>query len=294
MSTWRFCGRDFSEEEVELLRALCANRGACPTRSAIARALCLAIDWRDQLGRPKEMSARVALLRMAATGLIELPPPRNSNQNGRVQRHRAEPVQLALPLAAPVASLSELGDLEVSLVTSPQQSATWNELIATYHYLGYVPLCGAQLRYLVYAPVGVVAALSFGPSAWKCQPRDAHIGWDHPTREARLQLVVGNARFLILPQLRVPHLASKILGLSTRRLGGDWRVAYGYAPVLLETFVETGRFAGTSYKAANWICVGQTKGRGKLDRDNRWALPVKDVYLYPLHRRYRDILTAPA
>ncbi|MGH9304074.1 MAG: Druantia anti-phage system protein DruA [Acidimicrobiales bacterium] len=291
---WRFCGRDFSDHELKLLRALCADRQACPTRSAIARALCEAIDWRDQLGRPKEMSARVALLRMAAAGLIELPLPRNSNQNGRVQRRRAEPAQLSFELAAPVQSLSELGGLDVRLVTSRSQSATWNELIATYHYLGYVPLCGAQLRYLVYASPGVVAALSFGPSAWKCQPRDDHIGWDHPTRERRLQLVVGNARFLILPQLRVPHLASKILGLSTRRLGADWRVAYGYAPVLLETFVETGRFAGTSYKAANWVQVGQTKGRGKLDRYNERALPVKDVYLYPLHRRYREILTAPA
>ncbi len=294
MSTWRFCGRDFSELELELLRALCADRATCPTRSAIARALCLAIDWRDQLGRPKEMSARVALLRMAAAGLIELPPPRNSNQNGRVQRRRSEPAQLSFDLTEPVSRLSELGSLELRLVASRPESATWNELIATYHYLGYVPLCGAQLRYLVYASSGVVAALSFGPAAWKCQPRDADIGWDAATRERRLQLVVGNARFLILPRLRVPHLASKILGLSTRRLGADWRAAYGYAPVLLETFVETGRFAGTSYKAANWVHVGQTKGRGKLDRYNRHALPVKDVYLYPLHRRYREILTAPA
>ena len=178
-------------------------------------------------------------------------------------------------------------------VAGRAQSATWNELVASHHYLGYVPLCGAQLRYLVTGSPGVLACLSIGPSAWKCQPRDAHIGWDAETRERRLHLVVGNARFLILDHARVPHLAFKVLGLVSRRLGADWRAAYGYRPVLLETFVETGRFVGTRYKAANWLHVGKTKGRGKLDRFNEHALPVKDVYLYPLRRDYRRILTAP-
>ena len=117
-----------------------------------------------------------------------------------------------------------------------------------------------------------------------------NIGWDRPTREARLHLVVGNARFLIVPEVRVKNLASFVLGAAARRLSGDWVSAYGYAPVLLETFVERGRFVGTSYKAANWIYVGMTKGRGKLDRENRHALAVKDVYLYPLRRDYRQVL----
>lgn len=294
MSDVRFCGRDFSGEEIELLRRLCGDRTSLPTRSAIARALCEAIDWRDQLGRLKEMSARVALLRMERAGLIVLPPPRNSNQNGRTPRFLAEEGQLRLELGPPARSLFELGAVEVAPVSGRGESATWNKLIASQHYLGYVPLCGAQLRYLVTGAPGVIACVSFGPSAWKCQPRDAHIGWDAATRERRLHLVVGNARFLILSHARVPHLASKVLGLVSRRLVADWQAAYGYAPVLAETFVETGRFAGTSYKAANWVHVGQTKGRGKLDREHRRALPVKDVYLYPLHRDYHRILSAPA
>ena len=293
MSTHRFCGRDFSEEELEVLRALCADRQGFPTRSAIARALCEAVGWRDQLGRLKEMSARVALLRMERAGLIVLPPPRNSNQNGKMPRFAAAQAQLSLELGPSATSLAQLGTIEVAPVRGRAQSATWNELIATHHYLGYVPLCGAQLRYLVTGAPGVIACVSFGPSAWKCQSRDTHIGWDAKTRERRLHLVVGNARFLILDVARVPHLASKVLGLVSRRLVADWRAAYGYEPVLLETFVETGRFAGTSYKAANWVHVGQTKGRGKLDRYNQHALPVKDVYLYPLRRNYRRILTAP-
>ncbi|MDQ5840805.1 MAG: DUF4338 domain-containing protein [Chloroflexota bacterium] len=145
--------------------------------------------------------------------------------------------------------------------------------------MGYTPLAGAQLRYLVDTEAGTVAALGFAASAWKCAARDVHLGWDAATREARLHLVVGNARFLILPHVHVPHLASAILSRVTRRLPGDWRGAYGYAPVLAETFVETGRFAGTSYRAANWIHVGRTQGRGKLDQHHARALPVKDVYL---------------
>lgn len=229
---------------------------------------------------------------MADAKLIELPPPRQGNGNGRVLRY-LPCQQLSLEFTPSASSLAELGPIEVTPVRGRRESATWNELIATYHYLGYVPLCGAQLRYLVTAFPGVIGALSFGPSAWKCAPRDAHIGWDAKTREARLHLVVGNARFLILPGLHVPHLASKILGATTRCLRSDWQQAYGYTPVLLETFVESQRFSGTSYKAANWVHVGQTTGRGKLDRYHAKALPVKDVYLYPLQRSYRRILTAP-
>ena len=293
MTGLRFCGRDFTGEELALLRALCADRSAYPTRSAIARALCEAVDWRDQKGQLKEMSARVALLRMTDASLIELPPPRSLNNNRRRARYLSEDQALFDEPVPKATSLAELGALELQRVVGRADSRRFNELVATHHYLGYVPLCGAQLRYLVKAQDAVIGALSFGASAWRCAPRDAHIGWEASAREARLHLVVGNARFLILPSLRVPHLASKILGAATRRLGADWHEAYGYAPVLVETFVESERFAGTSYKAANWIHVGQTKGRGKLDRNHQRALPLKEIYLYPLHRRYRQILTAP-
>jgi hypothetical protein len=172
-------------------------------------------------------------------------------------------------------------------------SRRWRELIASYHYLGYTPFAGAQLRYLIESRSQTLGALGLAASAWSCAPRDAHIGWDAETRRARLHLVVGNARFLILPEVRVPNLASHVLSRVTRRLRADWQTAYGYAPLLIETFVETGRFTGASYKAANWIYVGRTKGRGELDRTNEHALPVKDIYLYPLHRDYRAILTSP-
>jgi len=288
MASVRYCGRDFSEAELEVIRTLAAT---LPTRRAIADAACEALGWYRRDGRLKDMSARVALLRMAADGLLTLPAPRNTNGNGRLSR-RLAPV--GEPPPALVASLQELGDVELVLVDSPAASKRWRTLIATHHYLGYAPFAGAQLRYLVESPCGTLAALGFAASAWKCAARDEHIGWDASAREARLHLVVGNARFLILPHVRVKNLASVILSRAARRLRADWLAAYGSAPLLLETFVERGRFSGASYRAANWLCVGRTKGRGKLDRKHERALPVKDVYLYPLQRDYRRLLSAPA
>jgi len=215
-------------------------------------------------------------------------------QRQRQRQHRPSPGTTGpqLPLAAPSA-LEALGDVELVVVQAKAASRRWRELIASHHYLGYTPLAGAQLRYLIESRSGALGALGPAASAWSCAPRDAHIGWDAETPKARLHLVAGNARFVILPEVRVPNLASHVLSRAARRLRADWQTAYGYAPLLIETFVETGRFTGASYKPANWTYVGRTKGRGKLDRTNEHALSVKDIYLYPLHRDYRAILTSP-
>ena len=284
----RYCGRDFTDAELALARRLAST---LPTRRAIADALCDELSWLRLDGRRKDMSARVALLRMERDGIVTLPPPKNGNGNGRIARHLEPPAQLVADLHT---SLAALGPVELVVVQTKASSRRWRELVASHHYLGYVPFAGAQLRYLIESSSGTLGVLGFAASAWKCAPRDAHIGWDRARREARLHLVVGNARFLILPHVRVKNLASHVLGKAARRLRADWQDAYGYAPVLLETFVETARFSGASYRAANWIWVGQTTGRGKLDRTHEHALPVKDVYLHPLQRDYRSILTAPA
>lgn len=283
----RYCAREFTEDELEVVRYLASSLA---TRRAIADALCDELCWLRPDGRRKDMSARVALLRMERDGLVILPPPRNGNGNGAIPRHTEPPLELARAFPR---SLDGLGEVELVVVTTKAASQRWRSLISSYHYLGYTPFAGAQLRYLIESSFGEVGALGFAASAWTCAPRDTHIGWDSPTREARLHLVVGNARFLIVPAVRVQNLASHVLARVARRLPLDWHDAYGYAPVLIETFVETGRFTGASYKAANWLYVGQTKGRGKLDRENRHALPIKDVYLYPLHRDYRHLLNSP-
>jgi Druantia protein DruA len=277
----RYCGREFSPHDLAVIVTLAAT---LPTRRAIADAVCDALSWRRPDGRPKDMSARVALIRMANDGLITLPPPQKGNGNGRIARY-ADPT--AEPPATPITGpLHQLGPLHLTVVDTKAASQQWRGLIAAHHYLGYTPFAGAQLRYLVHGRLGPIAALGFAASAWTCAPRDNHIGWDPAQRQARLHLVVGNARFLILPHVTVPNLASHLLAQVTTRLRTDWHNAYGYQPVLLETFVETGRFTGTTYKAANWLHIGRTTGRGKLDRYNQYAVPVKDIYLYPLHRAY--------
>lgn len=285
----RYVGRDFSDEEVALIAGLCADP-ATPTREAIARGACEALSWRSANGALKTMSAKVAFLAMHRDGLIALPAPRHKNTNTSWPL-RLPPGELPAPIEA---SLADLGPLSCRPVVDKVASAKWNEAIARHHYLGHHPLPGAQRRYIVSAHGTDLALFGFGAAAWKCAARDTFIGWEPETRARRLHLVAGNARFLILPWVRVPNLASAALGLVVRMLCDDWEATYAYRPVLLETFVETPRFTGTSYKAANWIHVGATKGRGKLDRDHRARLAVKNVYLYPLVRDFRRHLVAPA
>ena len=191
-----------------------------------------------------------------------------------------------LPIEVPA---GRLDPLELVPIGSRKDSSLGNELIERYHYLGYHALPGAQMRYFVVARGQMLAVLGFGASAWKVAPRDRFIGWSHEQRVANLSLIVNNARFLILPWVRSPNLASRVLSTVAKSLPRDWENRYGYRPVLLETFVEE-RFQGTCYRAANWICVGQTQGRGKLDRKHRAALPKKLIFLYPLRRDFRTAL----
>ncbi len=281
-TTRRYVGKELTETELELVRAICVDP-SYPTRTAISRAVCDALGWRKPDGGRKDMSARVALKKMENDGLIALPAP---TRPAPVPRRHLEATIEEGPERS--CRLSELSELEVSVVSRGEPgSRIWNEAVARFHYLGYAPMSGAQLRYLVRAGGELVAALSFGASAWRLAPRDAYIGWDNETRAQHLHLVVSNPRFLIVPWVRVPHLASHLLGRVTRRLAADFEARYCYRPVLVESFVEVGRHAGTCYRAANWTLVGRTTGRGKLDRHHARALPVKDVYCYPLVRGFR-------
>jgi len=283
----RYCARDFTLSDLATIRTIIAspqNR----TRAAIARAVCRDFNWLKPDGGLKTMSCTVALLRMQADGLIELPPP----------AHPAPPAPRPPEFTAasdpgPVlmGSRGDLGPLELVRVARPAQSRLWHELISRHHYAGYCRLAGAQLRYLVYADGRLLAALGFGAAAWSVFDRDEFIGWTPQQREARLHLIVNNARLLILPWVKVRFLASSLLGAVARQLPDDWEAIYRYRPLLLETFVECDRFAGTSYRAANWRCVGETVGRGKLDRlHNRPTTSFKSVWVYPLHRHFREIL----
>lgn len=287
-SARRYCGRLFSGDELLGIRRLIIEHPSY-NRVALSRAVCDAIAWIKPDGRRKEMSCRVAMLRMHRDGLIILPAPLKGNGNGRARPRLTFASQPQSPISLPAGAL---GELEFRRVT-PRDSSLWNELIERHHYLGHKPLPGAQIRYLVFAGPHLLAALGFGASAWKVAPRDKFIGWSDDERVRNLHLVVNNARFLILPWVASHNLASRILGSAAKRLGQDWQDSYGYRPVLLETFVDKARFRGTCYRAANWTCVGSTQGRGKLDRHRWHPLPVKDIFLYPLNQDFRLALRAP-
>jgi Druantia protein DruA len=285
----RYCGRAFSAAELDHIGQLLELRPVLG-RVALSRRICQDLGWLNVLGQPKEMSCRVALLRMEKDGLIGLPAPLRKNGRG------SRPVALsaASDPGEPVqGSLRALVPLVFERVEKGPLSGLWNELIQRYHYLGYRPLSGAQMRYLVRsAEHRLLALLGFGASAWQLKPRDEHIGWNHQQRVGGLHRIVNNARFLILPWVKCPGLASHILSAIPRPLRADWTLRYGYEPVLLESFVEVPRFSGASYRAANWIRVGETRGRGKLEKKHQSVLPFKDIWICPLRPHFRQILCA--
>jgi hypothetical protein len=280
----RYCGREFTETDIELIQRLLVDNTSI-NRSKLSRLFCEAVGWRKADGGLKDMSCRVALLRMHRDGHIELPPPQKPANN-----HLKIGKRTLLALSQPEVT-KKAGEhvLQLQLVEKAD-SAIWNEYIDRYHYLGYTPLPGAQLRYFVKSGDQVLALLGFGAAAWKTAPRDDYISWDAEARKRNLHLIINNARFLILPWVHSKNLGSKILSMASRRICGDWLKRYNYEPVLLETFVEKERFQGTCYKAANWIYVGDTQGRGKLDVHNEYKLPVKGVWLYPLKKDFRKRL----
>jgi hypothetical protein len=281
----RYSGRVFGPQEIEQVRAIIQAHPQA-SRQQLSYRVCEELDWRKADGSLKDMSCRVALLRLHREGLIELPAPSHTVNPCRSFARRTAQAEPGPVLEGAV---HELPSLRLARVDRAG-SALWNEYIDRYHYLGYKPLPGAQLRYFAYAGDGLVGLLGFGAAAWKTGPRDEWIGWSREQRRRNLGGVVNNARFLILPWIRVSGLASKLLGMSARRLGEDWAGCYGYRPVLLETFVEVERFAGTCYRAANWSCVGQTQGRGKLGDHRLGQVPIKSVWVYPLAKDFRQRL----
>ena len=281
----RYCGRDFSPREQAQLRQLITDNPDAH-RAELSRQVCRMLDWYKADGGLKEMSCRVAMLRMHDDGLLELPPPRRTKPPAR----KFCPTSASDTQPSIIKPIHELGKLQLQLVTRAN-SGLWNEFIQRYHYLGFTPLPGAQLRYFVMLDEQVVALLGFGAAAWQVAGRDKFIGWNKEQRGRHLPLVVNNARFLILPWIQSKNMASKILAMICRQLPDDWFNRYKLRPVLMETFVETDRFAGTCYRAANWQPVGKTQGRGKLGPRGKLSVPIKEILLYPLARDFRKILT---
>ena len=282
-------GSDFSEDIIERIRSRIGGDSTL-TRSRLSREVCEWLNWRGDHGQFKDMNCRVALLKLSRRGLIELPAARPVSFMRRAARDAV--VDWDWPEVE--ATLAELGRIWLEPVDAGQarRSKQWWAMFQAHHPLGAGPLCGAQLRYFVMSQRGVLGGLSFSAPAWRLAARDRWIGWDDATRQSGLSKLVANSRFLILPTVKVANLASHVLSLAMSRLAGDWQTRYGITPVLVETFVDRSAYRGTCYRAANWIPLGQTQGRGRQDRTRSTTRSVKDIWVYPLQPDWQRCLCA--
>ena len=283
-------GRRVTEPELERLRQWMGEHPDW-SRWRLSRELATHWDWRNGAGQLKDMAARTLLVKLDQRGLIELPPRRQVPTN----RMRCAPGQRLGEEQQPIdCGLEELGPLRVREVSSQVPGRRWvASALDQFHYLGFGGPVGENLQYVISdRQERRLCCLVFGAAAWKCQDRDQFIGWSAEQRARNLGLIANNSRFLILPWARVRHLASWVLGQVSRRLSGDWQAKYGHGLALVETFVERERFRATAYRAANWVAVGTTTGRTRQDRYTSLQTPLKDIYLYPLRRDFREVLRA--
>lgn len=285
----RLCGQYFNVAIIDRIQARIESEAGI-SRRALSRQVCEWLGWRSANGKMKEMSCRKALQGLHRRGRIRLPELKRSYS---FQRSKAG-IKQDPPLGVKVCcNLEKLGKVEIVPITSRYSKASreWNQLLDAYHYLGSGPLCGAQIRYLVHSErYGWVGGLSFSAATWRLKARDQFIGWSERARRQNLQRVVCNSRFLIVPTVRVANLASHVLSRCLNRLAVDWRERYGYEPVLVETFVDAGQYTGASYRAANWLLIGETAGRADGYANGKVSDGKKQVYVYPLQPDWQSRL----
>jgi hypothetical protein len=293
-----FCGRHFSISEVEMIREVVAECSSL-SLTEISRTLCELLSWKRPNGKLKNQECRLLLERLRDQGVVSLPAVQAFGGRGP---RRACLTRGSDPQPEITGSAGEFGPLRLSIVSAEDPGALqlWAAYLERYHYLGHRVPVGASLRYFVHSercPKQVLACLQWSSGAWKMAARDRWIGWSSEQRARNLSFIVNNSRFLLLPWIRVKGLASKILGRAARQLPDDWQRLYGYRPLLLETLVEEARFRGTCYRAANWLALGRTQGRGRMDRERQSPLRPKLLFVYPLCRNVQQRLcqaTAPA
>jgi len=286
----RFCGQIVTSEQLAEINEIIESFPKL-SRTELANTVCELCSWKRPTGKLKTVECRQFLELLNEKGTIRLPVCRNQYANNgaaKVQRTAKADIQPTI-----CAKLKELSPLLLARVDRQEQRQLWYEYIDRYHYLGYQLPFGAQLRYFIKAGAtdDIVGCFQFSSSAWKMAPRDRWIGWTDERRKVNLQKVINNSRFLIFPWVEVKNLASSALALAVKTVPDAWQRCYGYRPVLMETLVDRKRFKGTCYKAANWIHLGKTTGRGRMDRDNKQqGAAVKEIYVYPLTSRFRQEL----
>jgi len=277
-------GRTITAADLDTIRALLDAHPQL-SRRAFSKRLCEHWDWRQPSGALRDMMARSLLLALHRAGHILLPPVRFQPPNNAIARRRPAPAPVE---TAPLERrLGEVQPVDLVAVRRTPQEGLYDGLVAEYHYLGPAHGVGEQVKYLAFGQGRPLACLGFTCAARHLGPRDRFIGWSPEVRRAQVHLLGYNTRFLILPWVRVPHLASHLLGAVARRIGADWQALYGHPVHYLETFVDPERFAGTCYRAANWQFLGLTTGRGKDDLSHRPNRSRKQVLGLPLHPHFR-------
>jgi len=286
-----FCGRTFGPAELELMRQIAEEFSALGV-TEIARTICELLEWRRPSGRLKDHECRQMLEQLQARNFLQLPALRKMGGKGPRRPDLSEPCAEPTVVEGDV---SEYAPLELVLVEGEAESRRWREQVERYHYLGCCVPFGANLRYWVRHGDRELACLLWNSPAWRMRARDTWIGWSDAQRRSNLQRIVNNGRFVILPGVRIKGLASKVLALNARQIARDWEKHYGCRSVLLETLVEVTRFRGTCYRAANWIRVGHTTGRGRTHHKLKaQGQAIKDIYVYPLVHDARERLCSDA
>jgi len=284
----KYRGRLVTDADVAFIRELIADNPAA-SRFTLSKKLCEAWNWVQANGTLRDMVCRGLMLQLQRAGHIELPAVRWVRRNPLVERRK--PDEIAVDTTPLRASLAEIRPLEFRQVRRTEDEPLFNSLIERYHYLRYVQPVGEHLKYVVYAVNRPIACLAWSSAPRHLGPRDRFIGWSAEARRQNIRFLAYNTRFLILRWVEVPHLASHILGRMARVLPQDWARVYGHPIYFLETFINPERFSGVSYRAANWILLGLTTGRGKDDQTNKPNRPIKEVLVYPLRKRFRELLT---
>jgi hypothetical protein len=280
--------REITEDDLVFIRRLIVEHPGA-SRWVLSKKLCEAWNWVQANGAVRDMLCRGLMLMLHREGLIELPPARRVTRNPMVERSR--PVLVSVDDTPLLASFTELGPLQVRQVRRTPEEALFNSLLQQHHYLGYTQPVGEHLKYLVYAQARPIACVAWSSAPRHLGSRDRFIGWDKQARLKNVRLLAYNTRFLVLPWVRVPHLASHILGRMARRLSADWQALYAHPIYFIETFIDPQRFRGTCYRAANWKVLGQTTGRGKDDQAHKANRSIKQVLGYPLVKDFRQRLS---
>jgi len=280
--------REITEDDLVFIRRLIVEHPGS-SRWVLSKKLCEAWNWVQANGAVRDMLCRGLMLMLHREGLIELPPARRVTRNPMVERSR--PVLVSVDETPLLASFTELGPLQVRQVRRTPEEALFNSLLQQHHYLGYTQPVGEHLKYLVYAQGRPIACVAWSSAPRHLGSRDRFIGWDKQARLKNVRLLAYNTRFLMLPWVRVPHLASHILGRMARRLSADWQALYAHPIYFIETFIDPQRFRGTCYRAANWKVLGQTTGRGKDDQAHKANRSIKQVLGYPLVKDFRQRLS---